>query len=1119
MKHNIAKICFSLLALLLTFPAFAEDILYSAQVLDSNDEPLIGATVRVPDTSNVAITDFDGNFSIRVPEGKSVEISYIGYISQTIKDFSQHTIVLQEDKQALDEVVVVGYGTQKKAHLTGAISTVNMDDIMDLANGNLASSLAGMVNGLGVSGGEGRPGEPARMYVRNSNIISSVGGTAQEPLFVIDGFIYPNDVRVGQTDGINSGSVAFNNLDPSEIESISVLKDAAAAVYGARAANGVILVTTKRGKVGEPVISYSGTFGYTDEVARPKMLNTYQYGVLYNAVKAADPTVTTINPLKDLFQADELNAMRYLNYDLLDKYWSSGWTQKHTVGVSGATEKASYNASVGYFDQDGNLGKLNHDRWNYRAGVDVTLKKWIKASIQISGDYGSKEVPNVKIGDRGAENDYNALLNRPRYIPESVNGYPITAYGPSNTQDHASQTYSFYTLQDLGDYKKTISNNFNLNTSLEYDFGWSKILNGLKLRFSYAKSITNDKSNELTSEYKLYYMNERFGSGSHLYTPIPGSDPDSYSHLLADSNFLMANGGQPIRNGGQPFVSRDMNRADNYQMNFTVTYNRNFGPHTVGALFSIEKSEFESESLQGSISFPMSFAGGQSNSGGDGSEMSTNFFRAEAGTLSYIGRINYAYDDKYLFEFLLRSDASTKFAPKNYWGTFPSVSAGWVVSREDWFNQNVTWIDYLKLRGSFGVTGRDNTAYWAWLQTYGLDADKGPVFGTDPSTKKDGALTFNKTNAAINPDAHWDKSYKSNFGIDFNVLKNRLSFNIDGYYNWDREMLISYQASVPGTVGAPSAKMNMGKMDSYGVELSATWRDKIGKDFNYKVTLHTGYTDNKLIFIDWPKNSDQGFKSQYKGHRTDMGQWGMQCIGMFRSFQEIEEYFDKYGITNYLGMTKDKVRPGMLIYKDVRGPRQADGTYAGPDGVVSSSNDVVKLSNRSNPYHVTANINASWKGFSLTAQIAASWGGYDFVTTAALKPGTSLDVTSMPSFWNPDNMFVYQDIYDGSGNLVVAQNRDAYYPSLAYSSVNSLQSSFWRISGTRVSLNRLTLAYSIPSKIVKKVGVGSCRFNVTGQNICSFYNPYPDHFMDPMAGGYNSYPNLRKITVGLNLSF
>ena len=240
---------------------------------------------------------------------------------------------------------------------------------------------------------------------------------------------------------------------------------------------------------------------------------------------------------------------------------------------------------------------------------------------------------------------------------------------------------------------------------------------------------------------------------------------------------------------------------------------------------------------------------------------------------------------------------------------------------------------------------------------------------------------------------------------------------------------------------------------------------------------------------------------------------------MFRSFQDIEEYFEKYGIKSYMGMTKDKVRPGMLIYKDVRGALQADGTYAGPDGIVDKENDQVQLSNRSNPYHVTANLNASWKGFSVTAQISTSWGGYSFVPTAALKPGNSLEYTNMPSFWHPDNMFVYQDIYDAAGNLLMEANRDAYYPNLAYSGVNSVTSTFWRVSGTRVNLNRLTLAYSLPSSITKKLGVGTCRFNVTGQNLLSLYNPYPDNFMDPMSGTYGSYPTLRKFTVGLNLSF
>ncbi len=1010
--------------------------------------------------------------------------------------------------------MVVGYGTQKKAHLTGAISTVNMDDVQDLANGNLASSLSGLVNGLGVSGGEGRPGEAARLSIRGSDRLASIGVAAQEPLFVIDGFIYPNDVRIGQGQQ-NSGSVAFNNLDPSEIESISVLKDAAAAVYGARAANGVILVTTKRGKIGEPVISYSGSFGFTDEVSRPKMLNAYNYGRIYNIVKASDPLSTTLDRQKDLLQADELNAMRSLNYDLLDKYWETGFTQKHSVGVNGATEKVNYFANISYFDQEGNLGKLEYDRWNYRAGVDVTLKKWFKASLQVSGDYSKKETPNVKVGGTDTEKDYRLLLTHPRYIPESVNGLPIAAYGPTNSKVNGDQEYSFYTLQNSGDFKRDNTSNLNINTALEYDFGWSKILNGLKLRFSYAKSINNSKNNQYGSQYKIYYMSERAGSGSHLYTPIPGQE-DAFNALLTPENFLLGNNGAPIYNGsGSSYVSRDMSRADNYQMNLTASYNRQFGEHSVGALFSIEKSEFESEYLFGTVSNPLSFGGLQSNSVGADSSNSAQFFRSEAGTLSYIGRVNYAYADKYLFEFLLRSDASTKFAPKNYWGTFPSVSLGWVMSQEDWFRKYVNWIDYLKLRGSLGITGRDNTEYWQWIQTYGADKDKGPVFGIGSNQFAGSHLALNKNNQAINPDAHWDKSYKSNFGIDFNVLHNRLSFNIDGYYNWDRDMLLSYTASVPGTVGSSSAKTNFGKMDSWGAELSATWRDRIGKDFSYKVTLNTGYSDNKVLLIEWAK--DQQYQKVYRGHRSDMGTWGMQCIGMFRSFQEIEEYFINNNITSYMGMTKDKVRPGMLIYKDVRGARQPDGTYAGPDGIVDKDNDQVRLSNRSNPYHVTANLNATWKGFSLTAQISASWGGYSFIPNAALKTD-KIEYTNMPSFWDPDNVFVYQDIYDAGGNLIMAENREAYYPNPAFST-NAVTSSFWRVSGTRVNLNRLTLAYSIPSNIVKKIGVGSCRVNVTGQNILSFYNPYPDNFIDPMAGGYDTYPNLRKFTVGLNLSF
>lgn len=1116
MKHNITKLCFALIALFCTMPAMAQDILYSATVVDAQGEPLIGATVKVPDTKLITVTDIDGVFQINVPKGKTVEISYVGYKPKSIKDFSLKIIELEEDSSVLDELVVVGYGVQKKAHLTGSISTVNMNEVTDLNNGSLAASLGGLVNGLSVSGGESRPGSNATMYIRGSQDLAAVGSSAQQPLFVIDGFVYPNDVKVGNSQ-TNPGATAFNNLDPNDIESISVLKDAAAAVYGARAANGVILVTTKKGKVGEPVISYSGSVGYADEVSRPKMLSAYNYGRLFNAMAAADPLNTTLNLRTDLFQADELNAMRGLNYDLLDEYWKTGWTQKHSVGVSGASEKANYFGNISYFDQDGNLGKLDYDRWNYRAGVDVTLKKYVKASLQVSGDYGKKNQPLVKVGG-SATDDYNMLLTHPYYIPEYVNGKPISAYGPSNSRKDQQQDYHFGELQNLGDYSNSMSSNMQINSAISLDFGFIPALKGLSARFSYAKSISTNKTNERGSAYKVYMMSNRAGSGSHLYTPVAGMAEDEYDLLLSDKNLVLANNGSPVSNGSDDgFTSRNMNRSDNYQMNVSLNYNRDFGKNSIGANFIIEKSEFESEWLEGRVTDIYEFGTGQSNSVGQNSEMTTNYTRAESGTLSYIGRLNYAYDNKYLLEFLLRVDSSTKFAPENYWGTFPSVSAGWTISQEDWFREKVTWIDYLKIRASYGLTGRDNTVAWQWMQTYGTDKDKGQIFGTGDDQAAGSHIALNKNNSATNRDAHWDKSYKSNIGLDLHVLGGRLQFGLDGYYNRERDMLMPFTASIPGTVGTQSAYMNYGKMDSWGVELSATWRDNIGKDFTYRINVNTGYSDNKVLLMDWNTKSN-AYMQLTKGHRTDMGTWGMQCLGMFRSFQDIEEYFQQYNITSYMGMTKDKVRPGMLIYKDVRGAQNADGTYAGPDGVVSENDDRVCLSNRSNPYGMTFNINATYKAFSLTAQISTSWGGYSFIPSNALKPGKSIEYTNMPSFWNPDNMFVYQDIYDAQGNLLMKANRNGSLPNLAYSDVNSVNSSFWRVNGTRASLNRLTLAYSLPSKLLNKIGVSSCRINVTGQNLLSLHNPYPDNFVDPMYS-YGSYPVLRKLTFGLNLSF
>ena len=1106
-RRFIISLCIGLMAFF-AMPVLAQNETFKGTVLDETGEPIIGASVVVEGQKGVGtITDFDGNYTIQAGKNAKVTISYIGYVTLTVKPGG--TVKLKEDSQSLEEVVVVGYGSQKKAHLTGSVATVPLDEIQDLANGGLASSLNGLVNGLSVSGGDSRPGENAKINIRDANSLTEIGSTNNGPLYVIDGYIYPNDVKVGHVSQ-NLGEEAFNNLDPSVIENISVLKDASAAVYGARAANGVILVTTKKGKIGAPSISYSGQFGWTGAVSHSKMLSAYDYGRLYNAITAADPIAnTSLNRTDKLYQADELNAMRCLDYDLLDKYWETGFTQKHAINVSGASERANYFGGVSYFKEDGNLGKLDYKRYNYRAGVDLKINDWLKANITVSGDHGEKNKANIKIGSSNLENDYNYLLMRPRYIPEYVNvdgvDYPIAAYGITNQKVKDYQLYHYELMQNHGDYNNTVNANTTVNGSATLDFGFWKPLKGLTATVSYSKSISTTKNNEYGSDFTLYGFKTRSGSGKHLYTPVNGVGPTELTSTT-------------VSNGDPSYLSRNTTRTDNYQINFTLNYARDFGKHHVGGVFSIEKSEAESEYLFGSVSDPYTFTTGQSNSA-QANTKEVVFTHQESGSLSYIGRVNYNYDSRYLFEFMLRADASTKFAPENMWGYFPSVSAGWVASEEPWFRDVkwLKWIDYLKIRASWGLTGRDNTAAWQWMRIYAQDADKGPVFGDNNASLN--RITFNKFNSAVNRDVHWDKSYKANIGIDLNVLNSRLGITFEAYKVWNREMLMNMAQNIQAIIGTQSAAVNLGEMNSWGYELSLNWKDKIGKDFKYKVGLNTGYSDNTVLNMDWVTNYI--YRQITPGGRSDIGTWGMQCLGMFRSFQEIQEYVKTYNITSYMGKSVEDIRPGMLIYKDVRGKQQADGSYAGPDGIVDKDDDQVCLSNRNNPYSFSLNLSAEWKGISLTTQFQASWGGYSFIDGAALKTGDGIELTNMPSFWNVDDMFSYQDVYDESGqNLLVKQNLNAKYPNLAYESVNAVTSNFWRVSGTRIKWTRITLAYSLPSKWLKATGIGiqNVRFNITGQNLLSLYNPYPDNFIDPMSS-YGKYPALRKFTLGVNVTF
>lgn len=1076
-------------------------------VVDENGEPIIGASVAVKGGITGTITDIDGNFSLFVPEKSELVVSFIGYVRQMITPKPGETlkIVLKEDSKLLDEVVVVGYGTQKKAHLTGSVSTVNPSDLKEMPYSNMGAMLAGTVAGLSVSGGDGRPGVGATMTIRDP-FSTGVSGSTTAPIYVIDGVIQFDNPRNGIP-----ASDAFNNLDPNEIESISILKDAAAAVYGARGAQGAIIVTTKRGSLdGKPRISYTGSVTMNDEISRPKMLDAYQYGQFWNGFKGADGNDAISNRKKDLFQMDELEAMRGMNYDWLDEAWSASFSTKHNLNISGGGKNSSYFGSVSYQTQDGNLSMLDYDRWNYRVGMSTTIANHLKVNLSISGNYGDRKTTFNKIGGEKDDNDYLALLTTPRYIPWSIENDKgedvwLLRYGPKNTNSSVLGNsnylrYNYFAVEDLGNQKETKTQDMTINGSVEYDFDWLKPLKGLKLRFSYAKSIGNTEGRQLGSKYNGYYFTTRGGSGNHLYIN-EGAPSDN---LFSASNVKT----QSVDNGNR--VMRDFDRTDSYQVNFMASYARDFGKHSVSAMFGIEKREMNYEFSRLLKEGPLNgdLANGETNTATGAVSSSSQTQRSESGDLSYIGRVNYAYNNRYLFEFLIRSDASTKFSPDNYWGAFPSFSAGWIISEEDWYK--LDWMDYIKVRASFGILGQDNTAAWLWRQRYTYQANYGAVFGTSTSNNLGWAL---KTEAAPNYDAHWDKDYKYNIGLDMRFLANRLSVGVDAYLDKRTDMLV-VRSGVPVTVGAKSAAENFDAVDNYGVELSLGWRDHIS-DFNYSIQLNGQWRDARYRKKDWP--SILTFSDVYENGPVDMGEWGYNCLGMFRTQEEIDKFVADNKITKYMGNNPDQIKPGMLIYSDIRGEQNPDGSYKEADGIVDDKDKIQLSKRKSNPFGASLILGANWKGISLSANISSSWGGYAGYVGGSyiFMNENSLDGANVPVYWQ--DMFVPEDVVDDAGNVVAKQNLTAKYPNMKYS-MNNEKSNFWQVSSFRMHLRNLSLGYTLPKQWLNKIGVSSCKINLTGTNLFSFVNPYPEHYTDPLTG-YGAFPALRSWTLGLNLSF
>lgn len=1121
MKQAFIKRCSFLLITLMSIVSYAQDqVTVKGTVVDNTGIPVSGANVTEKSSKNSVSTDFSGNYVIKVKPGATLVFSFIGMKKMEIP-LAGRTVVdlkMQDDSNQLENVVVVGYGTQKKRNLTGAVATIKPTDIRDLPVSNLSESLRGLVPGVSVSGGSGRPGEAASIQIRQSFGFSK-DGNSSNPLIVIDDMVQINPENGQPT------LETFNRLDPSEIESLTVLKDASAAIYGSRASQGAIVVKTKRGKAGKTRFNYNSQFAVNDAINHTKTMDAYEFGVFNNRFLIANNP--TIQPAS-LFSTAELEEMKTLNYDWLKEAWKAATQQRHTFSLNGGSEDVTYFAGATYFTQDANLGDQKYDKWNFRVGVNAKVANNLDFSASVSGNSGNIEKSFTKatsgIQDSsfgsltkgsGEQADYGYLVHMPKYIPMTtmVNGkeyymspFPRTDryLGSANANNTIAGWNYFATLNNGS---KQISDDFSYNVTASLNYKVAAV-KGLSLKGSYARTQNSSYTEQIALPYDLARITNYNTQDNHLASAATNSE------YIIDTN---------VRSSRVYYTNND---SKSTQVNFFVNYARTFGDHDVSGMLGVEGSEsYNTGTRLAYENTPKDYQGDYRTAG----TLTTNSTatKVESGTLSYLGRANYSYKDKYLAEFLFRTDASTKFAPDNYWGFFPSLQLGWIMSKEEWFEKSLPWVNFFKIRYSIGKTGKDNIQAWRWIQFYDVIADKGFVFGSNGGTLG-GAVTPKVT---PNEDVKWDSTLKNNIGIDFNVLDNRLQIGADFYYDKTTDMLtdMASASGVPVSVGGGFAEQNYSNVDAWGAELSVNWNDHVNEKFSYNIGMNFGYSDNEV-----KKYPEQAINyPSVMTTTTRMGSsigfgpvWGFNTWnetssgdGILRTDQDIANYWQYLtnnaaaaGAGNGTGQPKyfditsiTDMRKGMLAYRDVSGQLNAnDGSMAGPDGQIVKENDYVKLAKSARTYGITTNLGMKYEGFYLRTQIATSWGGARFIDLVSQGTASAHNMWAHETFWN--------DMYG-------ADNPNGKYPNLAYYSTISAPSDFWQLDTFRCTVRNLTVGFEIPKQAFANTKLQSISLGLTGNNLWDLYNPYPDKYRNMYDTSYENYPTLRTWAFSLNVSF
>ena len=1043
-EHKSKSLLWRILLVLLSFSfstiVQAQNITVTGSVEDQNGEPLIGVTVAELNTTNGAITDIDGNFSIKCVKGSTLKFSYIGYKDVTkVVTESKLKIVLIEDSQALDEVVVVGYGTQKKGSVTGSVTSVDAKAIEDFPSANLSSALAGRLSGVYITQGTGKPGTSASFSVRAKGTPNN-----SDPLYVIDGVV--------------RDKMAFDALDASEVANISVLKDgASAAVYGARAANGVVLITTKKGGNAKPTINYTGTVGIDVAAMIPETLSAYEHavylndraiqGYLNNAiwnpnVEQQDPTTKS-----SWYTDDELAHFKTTDYSFLDDAWKTPWSTRHAINITGGTEKVRYFIGGSYFYNVGSFDNLKYSKYNFRASIDADVSKNFTVGLNISTDKRKDTNPNWKSdGDRDRMNDlYKGLLLRTKMIPSMIDGMPVGNF----IEWHPLMLIS----EESGLHTKKWQN-VNVNATAEYRVPFVK---GLKLKVQYNRTLDNRLIKKVNFPYEMYNF-QTAGTNNHYIDP---------------SNVVVST---KTRDDGN-YVFKENQLAEEYQLNLFVTYDRKFGNHDLSALFVYEQSEGDSEKFDAQrnklITWEMPEFFGAS---GDASESIVGAGSvSESGRLSYVGRLNYAYADKYLLEAAFRVDGSTKFAPDQRWGFFPSVSAGWRISSEPFFSENIKFIDYMKLRGSIATLGNDAIGGWQWMARYGITTGavfNGLSYGLEPKE-------------VPNPKLTWEKSTSYNIGFDSRWFRNKFDFSFEYFYRRTYDILDNLNVSVPTTFGASLPKENYSEVKSRGFEVELGYNDRIGK-VDYYLRGNFSFANS------WWSKKDEA--ENIRAYKSEIGQslsreWGFECIGMIRTEEQLQQYMEENPNMTIKGQ---KPGLGMLIYKDVRGPESDE-----PDGIITDDDKVVIIENKVAPITYGFTIGGKWKGFML-----------DIFFQGMAGHKKLMDFRGNGINAHTSTFKYYNDHW-------TPENTNASMPG-ATQYKNNEASSFWVRNASFLRCKNISISYDLPKTFVQRIGIDKARLFLNGTNLFLLQDKVK--WMDPEATSISDYPVMRNFSFGLNIT-